>query len=440
MVQGTRELIAGVVRDPQFGPCVMLGVGGVLAEALGDVAFRVVPLTDQDAQDLIDDLATKKLLDEFRGEPAVDRAALGAGVDRAVRARRSPARRRVGRREPADRRRRPSRRRRRARRDRRRATDRHTRRPPRPRRRRRWVPRPLRAARRRRRRRVHASRASSGSSRSTTSSPPASRDRSVRPTSKPCRCSGSTPCAASTNCPTVRGISSSCARPRRPTASCSAPRPSAGSAPRSSRARVTAKRATRAGAPSRSSSRSPASSACCSPGPNGQGVVSTPAHLCAQIVAPYPPAGRIAIASQSGNFVSSFLNWAVQTGVGVSRAVSAGNAAAVGIADYLEWYADDPATAVSLAYVEGVTDGRALYEHLRSVATRKPVVLVKGGTTSGGVRAAASHTGSLASDDRVFDGMCRRPASRAPPRSKRHSRRRRPSRRSRSRPARASRC
>ena len=59
-------------------------------------------------------------------------------------------------------------------------------------------------------------------------------------------------------------------------------------------------------------------------GPNGQGVVSTPAHLCAQIVAPYPPAGRIAIASQSGNFVSSFENWAVQTGVGVSRAVSAG--------------------------------------------------------------------------------------------------------------------
>jgi acetyltransferase len=141
-------------------------------------------------------------------------------------------------------------------------------------------------------------------------------------------------------------------------------------------------------------------------GPNGQGVVSTPAHLCAQIVAPYPPAGRIAIASQSGNFVSSFQNWAVQTGVGVSRAVSAGNAAAVGVADYLDWYADDDATAVSLAYVEGVSDGRALFERLADVARRKPVVLVKGGITSGGQRAAASHTGSLASDDRVFDGMC----------------------------------
>lgn len=142
-------------------------------------------------------------------------------------------------------------------------------------------------------------------------------------------------------------------------------------------------------------------------GPNGQGVVSTPSKLCAQIVAPYPPTGTIAIASQSGNFVSSFQNYAVQTGIGVSRAVSAGNAAALGVADYLEYYAGDPATSVALAYVEGMTDGRAFFERLRAVTTRKPVILLKGGATSGGQRAAASHTGALASDDRVFDGMCR---------------------------------
>jgi acetyltransferase len=93
--------------------------------------------------------------------------------------------------------------------------------------------------------------------------------------------------------------------------------------------------------------------------------------------------------------------------VGVSRAVSAGNAAAVGIADFLDYYTDDPETSVSLAYVEGVSDGRALYERLRAITPRKPVVVVKGGTTRGGERAAASHTGSLATDDRVFDGMCR---------------------------------
>jgi acyl-CoA synthetase (NDP forming) len=142
-------------------------------------------------------------------------------------------------------------------------------------------------------------------------------------------------------------------------------------------------------------------------GPNGQGVVSTPSKLCAQIVAPYPPAGRIGVASQSGNFVSSFENYAVATGVGISRAVSAGNAAAVGVADYLSFYAADPETAVGLAYVEGIPDGRAFFDRMRDAAEEMPLVVVKGGATSGGQKAAASHTGSLATDDRVFDGMCR---------------------------------
>lgn len=141
-------------------------------------------------------------------------------------------------------------------------------------------------------------------------------------------------------------------------------------------------------------------------GPNGQGIVSTPASLCAQIVAPYPPAGHIGIASQSGNFVSSFMNYAVHYGVGVSRAVSAGNAAAVGVIDLLEAYATDPATRVALAYVEGLQDGRGFFERAREVAREMPLVLVKGGATAGGQRAAASHTGSLASDDRVVDGAC----------------------------------
>jgi acetate---CoA ligase (ADP-forming) subunit beta len=75
-VRGNRELIAGVLRDAQFGPVVMLGIGGIVAEAIADVAFRLVPLSALDAGELIDDLATQKLLGPFRGEPAVDRAAL----------------------------------------------------------------------------------------------------------------------------------------------------------------------------------------------------------------------------------------------------------------------------------------------------------------------------------------------------------------------------
>jgi acetyltransferase len=142
-------------------------------------------------------------------------------------------------------------------------------------------------------------------------------------------------------------------------------------------------------------------------GPNGQGLVSTPAALCAQFVAPYPPPGPIAVASQSGNISSSLMNLAGPFGVGISRAVSVGNAAMVDVADVVELYADDPKTKVAVVYVEGVPDGRRLVERLGRVTPRLPVVVIKGGRSAAGARAAASHTGALASDDRIFDGACR---------------------------------
>ncbi|MGH9214807.1 MAG: acetate--CoA ligase family protein [Acidimicrobiales bacterium] len=76
MLRATRELIAGLHRDPQFGMTVMLGVGGILAEAVADVSFRPVPIDPVDAEEMIDDLALQALLGEFRGEPAVDRVAV----------------------------------------------------------------------------------------------------------------------------------------------------------------------------------------------------------------------------------------------------------------------------------------------------------------------------------------------------------------------------
>ena len=76
MLKGSRELIAGLHRDAQFGMTVMLGIGGVLTEALADVAFRLVPITRLDAMEMIDDLATQALLGEVRGEPALDREAM----------------------------------------------------------------------------------------------------------------------------------------------------------------------------------------------------------------------------------------------------------------------------------------------------------------------------------------------------------------------------
>jgi acetyltransferase len=142
-------------------------------------------------------------------------------------------------------------------------------------------------------------------------------------------------------------------------------------------------------------------------GPNGQGVISTPHSMCAQIVAPFPPPGVISVVSQSGNLVSSFLNYAVGSGIGVSKAISCGNSAQTELADYLEYFGADPETAVALAYLEGVADGGRFAQAVRGLTAHKPLVLVKGGVAAEGKRAAESHTGSLASDDRVFDGVRR---------------------------------
>ena len=76
MVHATRELIAGVAVDEQFGATVVLGVGGILAEAVADAVVRLVPIEAVDAEDMLDDLATQALLGPFRGEPAVDRDAV----------------------------------------------------------------------------------------------------------------------------------------------------------------------------------------------------------------------------------------------------------------------------------------------------------------------------------------------------------------------------
>ncbi len=76
MVKDERELVFGLMRDPQFGPCVMFGIGGIFTEAIKDVTFRVAPITEQDAEEMIDEIRHAKLLDAFRGNPAVDRQAL----------------------------------------------------------------------------------------------------------------------------------------------------------------------------------------------------------------------------------------------------------------------------------------------------------------------------------------------------------------------------
>ncbi len=142
-------------------------------------------------------------------------------------------------------------------------------------------------------------------------------------------------------------------------------------------------------------------------GPNGQGLVSTSLSMCAQIVAPNPPAGPISMASQSGNLGSSFMNYGCLSGVGFSKAISCGNSAQLALADYLEYFAADPETRVSLAYMEGVEDGRRFLEVARAHTQKKPLVVLRGGVTGAGKKAASSHTGAMASDERIFSGVCR---------------------------------
>ena len=73
MIFGDREFVIGLNRDPQFGPCVMFGLGGIYTEVFKDVSFRVAPLTHEDAEEMLEEIKSKEMLDEFRGSPAVDK-------------------------------------------------------------------------------------------------------------------------------------------------------------------------------------------------------------------------------------------------------------------------------------------------------------------------------------------------------------------------------
>ena len=72
MVKGQRELVVGLNRDPQFGPCVMFGLGGIFTEILKDIAFRIAPLEKRDALEMMQEIKARKILEPVRGMPAAD--------------------------------------------------------------------------------------------------------------------------------------------------------------------------------------------------------------------------------------------------------------------------------------------------------------------------------------------------------------------------------
>jgi len=117
--------------------------------------------------------------------------------------------------------------------------------------------------------------------------------------------------------------------------------------------------------------------------------------------------GTIGYLCQSGGNVDFMVRLAVTRGLRFSKVVSYGNACDINECDLLDYFADDPETEVIAAYIEGITDGRRFAQVLKKAAAAKPVVIFKGGYTPGGLRAAASHTGSLAGADAVWEGIIR---------------------------------
>ncbi len=142
-------------------------------------------------------------------------------------------------------------------------------------------------------------------------------------------------------------------------------------------------------------------------GPNCMGVYSAPASLNGTYFWDLPrAAGGISIVSQSGAYGGLIFRHLGGRGLGVARFVSIGNQVDVEIAEVLEWLADDPATTLVACFVEALRDGPRFLAAARRAAARMPIVMLKGGRSEAGRRAAGSHTGSLAGAWEVYRAAC----------------------------------
>ncbi len=138
-------------------------------------------------------------------------------------------------------------------------------------------------------------------------------------------------------------------------------------------------------------------------GPNCLGSLDTHTPLNASFAQIMPEKGNIAFVSQSGAMTVAILDWAISEGIGFSKVVSLGNKADVSEIDVIEELADDDETSVILGYLEGISEGERFLEVMKRVTKKKPVVLIKSGSSQAGAKAVSSHTGSLAGNDFAFD-------------------------------------
>ena len=140
-------------------------------------------------------------------------------------------------------------------------------------------------------------------------------------------------------------------------------------------------------------------------GPNIYGFYYTPKNLCATFCTAYDVKGKAALSSQSGGIGMAIIGFSRSAKMGVSAIVGLGNKSDIDEDDLLTFFEQDDNTQIIAQHCEDLKDGRAFAEAARRVSKKKPVVVLKAGRTSMGARAASSHTGALAGNDKIYDDV-----------------------------------
>jgi acetyl coenzyme A synthetase (ADP forming)-like protein len=142
-------------------------------------------------------------------------------------------------------------------------------------------------------------------------------------------------------------------------------------------------------------------------GPNIYGFYYTPANLCATFCTAYDVKGSAALSSQSGGIGMAIIGFSRSAKMGVSAIVGLGNKSDIDEDDLLIFFEQDPNTKVIAQHCEDLKDGRAFAEVARRVSKKKPVIVLKAGRTAAGAKAASSHTGALAGNDKIYEDVFR---------------------------------
>ena len=141
-------------------------------------------------------------------------------------------------------------------------------------------------------------------------------------------------------------------------------------------------------------------------GPNTMGICNPHFQFYCSGAHAHPKPGSTVLVSQSGNMGTQLLAFAEQQGIGIRAFSGSGNEAMTTIEDYMEAFELDDKTQSVVLYIESVKNGRRFFESARRVSPKKPIVVLKGGRTKAGDKAAQSHTGAMASNARIFNAAC----------------------------------